>query len=340
MGVYMKAWILHDFGIKNLKLECVEKPSPKNGELLIKVGAASFNFRDKAIIDGFYEPHRIPKNLIPVSDAAGVVVAVGDGGSKFKIGDRVTTHLYSNWIDGSPKHNELDYCFGMPLPGGLAEYMIIHESAAVAVPDYLTDEEASTLPVAALTAWYALSDFGNIKSNDTVLVQGTGGVAMFAVQFASALGAKVIVTSSNDQNIRKAIKFGASMGINYRLNPAWEEIALELTEGKGVDLTIELAGGDGINQTAMATKVGGKIAQIGFLDGQVSQLHLMPIILRQLTIRGFAVAPRLAYEEMNKFLMVNKIHPVIDKIYSFDQVEDAYNHLTKGAFGKVVIKIS
>lgn len=191
----MKAWVLEDFGIENLKLKDINIPTPKDDELLIRVGAASFNFRDKAIIDGFYEPHRIPKNLIPVSDAAGEVVAVGCDVQRFKLGDRVTTHLYSNWLDGKPKHNELDYCFGMPLPGGLAEYMIIHESAAVAVPSYLSDEEASTLPVAALTAWYALADFGEIKPGDSVLIQGTGGVAMFAVQFAAALGAKVIITS-------------------------------------------------------------------------------------------------------------------------------------------------
>lgn len=198
----MKAWLLKDFGLDNLQLEEVTTPQPKAGELLVKVGAVSLNFRDKAIVDGIYEPHLVPKPLIPVSDAAGTVVAIGDNVTRFKVGDRVNSHLYSRWLDGEPGPNEPDYCFGSPLPGGMAEYMIIHEDSGVGAPGNMSDIEAATLPIAALTAWYSLVDFGQTQSGQTVLVQGAGGVSIFALQIATALGAKVIATSSSDQNLQ------------------------------------------------------------------------------------------------------------------------------------------
>jgi NADPH:quinone reductase-like Zn-dependent oxidoreductase len=336
----MKAWLLKDFGLDNLVQGEVETPVPQAGELLVKVGAVSLNFRDKAIVDGIYEPHKVPKSLIPVSDAAGTVVAVGDGVSRFAIGDRVNSHLYSRWLDGMPAADEPDYCFGSPLPGGLAHYMIIHEDSAVRVPDNLSDEEAATLPIAALTAWYALVDYGRIEPGQTVLVQGTGGVSVFAAQIATALGASVIATSSRDENLEAMRKLGAVAGVNYRSTPEWAEEVLKLTDGKGVDLLLDVAGGDGINQSIAATKVGGRIAQIGFLTGQTSAVNLMPMIFRQTTIRGIAVAPRSSFDRMNAFLSEHSIRPVIDHVYSFDQAPQAYEHLARGAFGKVVIKIA
>ena len=335
----MKAWLLEDFGLDNLVLGETPAPQPKAGELLVKVGAVSLNFRDKAIVDGIYEPHMVPKPLIPVSDAAGTVVAVGEGVSRFKVGDRVNSHLYSRWLDGAPGPDEPDYCFGSPLPGGLAEYMIIHEESAVRAPDNMSDEEASTLPIAALTAWYSLVDYGQIKAGETVLVQGTGGVSIFAIQLATALGANVIVTSSSDRNLEAAMKLGAVAGVNYRTYPKWEEEVLRLTDGKGVDLLLDVAGGNGLNQSIAATKAAGKIAQIGFLTGQTTALSLMPLIFRQTTLRGIAVAPRSSFDRMNAFLNENEITPVIDKVYPFEEARHAYEHLARGAFGKVVIKI-
>lgn len=336
----MKAWLLKDFGLENLVQGETETPVPQAGELLVKVGAVALNFRDKAIVDGIYEPHMVPKPLIPVSDAAGTVVAVGEGVRRFTVGDRVNSHLYSRWLDGMPAPDEPNYCFGSPLHGGLAEYMIIHEDSAVRPPDNMSDEEAATLPIAALTAWYALVDYGQIQAGQTVLVQGSGGVSVFAAQIATALGAKVIVTSSRDANLEAVKKLGAIAGVNYRTNPEWAEKVLKLTGGKGVDLLLDVAGGDGMNQSVAATKVGGRIAQIGFLTGQASTLHLMPMIFRQTTIRGIAVAPRSSFDRMNEFLSEHKIRPIIDHIYSFDQAHEAYEHLAKGAFGKVVIKVA
>lgn len=335
----MKAWLLNDFGLDSLVPGEVDTPVPKPGELLVKVGAVSLNYRDKAIVDGIYEPHKVPKPLIPVSDAAGTVVAVGEGGSRFAVGDRVNSHLYSRWLDGLPGPDEPDFCFGSPLPGGLAEYMIIHEDSAVAAPDNMSDEEAATLPIAALTAWYALVDFGGVEAGQTVLVQGSGGVSVFAAQIAIALGAKVIVTSSQDANVAALKEIGAVAGVNYRTHPEWAEEVLKLTDGKGVDLLLDVAGGDGINQSIAATKVGGRIAQIGFLTGQTSSLNLMPLIFRQTTIRGIAVAPRSSFDRMNTFLNEHNIRPVIEHVYPFDQARQAYEHLARGAFGKVVIKV-
>jgi len=336
----MKAWLLKDFGLDNLELGEVPTPQPKAGELLVKVGAVSLNFRDKAIVDGIYEPHRVPKPLIPVSDAAGTVVAVGAGVTRFQVGDRVNSHLYSRWLEGEPGPHEPDYCFGSPLPGGLAEYMIIHEDSAVRAPDTMSDEEAATLPIAALTAWYSLVDFGQVQPGQTVLVQGTGGVSIFAVQIATALGARVIATSSRDENLQAVKKLGAVAGVNYRSSPNWEEEVLALTDGKGVDLLLDVAGGNGINQSVAATKAAGRIAQIGFLTGQSVQLNLMPLIFRQTTIRGIAVAPRTSFDRMNVFLNEHGIRPVIDQVYPFEKAREAYEHLARGAFGKVVIKVA
>ncbi|KGF65110.1 zinc-dependent alcohol dehydrogenase family protein [Pseudomonas lutea] len=336
----MKAWLLKDFGLDNLELGEVQTPVPKTGELLVKVGAVSLNFRDKAIVDGIYEPHTVPKPLIPVSDVAGTVVATGEGVRRFAVGDRVNSHLYSRWLDGMPAHDEPDYCFGSPLPGGLAEFMIIHEDSAVRAPADMTDEEASTLPIAALTAWYSLVDYGHIQPGQTVLVQGTGGVSIFAAQIAMALGARVIITSSRDENIAAVIKLGAMAGINYRTTPDWAAEVMKLTDGKGVDLLLDVAGGEGVNASVQATKVGGRIAQIGFLTGQTTGLNLMPLIFRQTTLRGIAVAPRSAFDRMNAFLDGHRIRPVIDHVYPFEQAREAYEHLARGPFGKVVIKVS
>ncbi|TDV20857.1 zinc-dependent alcohol dehydrogenase family protein [Paraburkholderia caballeronis] len=339
----MKAWLLKDFGLHNLQPGDVTTPAPQPGELLVKVGAVSLNFRDKAIVDGIYEPHLVPKPLIPVSDAAGTVVAVGAGVTRFQVGDRVNSTLYSRWIDGAPGPDEPAYCIGMPLPGGLAEYMILHEDSAVPAPASMSDEEASTLPIAALTAWYSLMDVGHLEPGQTVLVQGTGGVSVFAAQIAAAHGARVIVTSSKDENLAKIktlVGDAKVEGVNYRTHPDWERNVLELTNGLGADVTIDVAGGDGINRSVAATKVQGVVAQVGFLSGQTTALNLMPVIFRQTTIRGIAVAPRSSFERLNVFLDAHRIKPVIERVYRFDDAVQAFEHLARGPFGKVVIKIA
>ena len=336
----MKAWLLNDFGLDNLVCDDVETPTPKAGELLVQVSAVSLNYRDKAIVDGIYAPHLVPRPLIPVSDAVGTVVAVGDGVRRFRVGDRVNSHLYSRWLDGAPGPDEPLHCIGMPLPGALAEYLILHEDGAVAAPASMSDAEASTLPIAALTAWYSLMDVGKLQPGQTVLVQGTGGVSLFAAQIAVAHGARVIATSGNDANLARLAALGVGDTVNYRTCPDWEKRVLELTAGEGVDVTIDVAGGDGLNRSVLATKVTGVVAQVGFLSGQTTALALMPVIFRQTTIRGIAVAPRTAFDRMNPFLDRHGIKPVIDRVYGFDEAIEAYRHLGRGPFGKVVIAVT
>lgn len=336
----MKAWQLHAFGLENLKLGTAEVPAPGPNDLLIKVGAVSLNYRDKAIVDGIYEKDMIPIPLIPVSDAAGTVVKIGEKVTRFNLGDRVTSHLYSKWIEGEPAPNEPDFCFGAPLPGGLAEYMIIHEDSAVAAPKTLSDEEASTLPIAALTAWYALVTYGNLKAGETVVVQGTGGVSIFGIQIAHALGARVIATTSSDKKGQLARALGADEIINYVTTPDWPREVLKLTNGKGADQLLEVVGGNGLNESVQATKVAGHISLIGFLRGQKADLDLMQVLFRQTNIQGIAVGSRTSFEDMNKAFDACKIKPVIDTIYPFEKAKEAYEHLGKGAFGKIVIKIS
>lgn len=335
----MKAWQLHAPGLENLRLDTIPTPEPKEHEILIKVGAVSLNFRDKAIVDGFYEPEMIPKPLIPISDAVGMVVSVGSNVTKFKIGDRVISHFYSHWINGEPASDEPAHSLGAPYQGGLAEYMLLEAESAVLAPATITDEEASTLPIAALTAWFSLVTYGNLKAGETVVIQGTGGVSIFGLQIAHALGARVIVTTSSDSKGQKARELGADEIINYTTNPDWSKEVQRLTNGKGADQLLEVVGGDGLNDSVEATKVAGKIALIGFLAGQTTRLNLMRVLFKQTRIQGIAVGHLEAFEEMNKAFDKYNIKPVIEKVYPFNKAIEAYEHLAQGAFGKIVIKI-
>ena len=335
----MKAWQLHGFGLENLKLGSVPKPTLKPDEILIKVGAVSLNFRDKAIVDGIYEPDLVPERLIPVSDAAGTIVQVGSGVLWFNVGDRVISHLYSHWIDGAPAPDEPAHCIGMPYPGGLAEYMVLEAESAVLAPASLTDEEASTLPIAALTAWFSLVTYGKLKAGETVVIQGTGGVSIFGLQIAHALGARVLVTTSSDAKGELARQLGADEIINYVTTPDWAAEVQKLTNGKGADQLLEVVGGDGLNDSVEATKVTGQISVIGFLAGQTANLNLMRVIFKQTRIQGIAVGHLRAFEEMNQAFNQYKIKPVIEKVYPFEEALQAYEHLAKGAFGKIVIKL-
>ncbi len=308
----------------------------------MQVSAVSLNFRDKAIIDGVYNPDILKAGpLILVSDAVGVVAQTGAEVTRVKAGDRVTSHLYSRWVDGSPRINELDYMFGGPLPGGLAEQMVLHEDGTVPAPSYLSDEEAATLPTAALTAWSALVDFVKHKPGDTVLLQGTGGVSLFALQMAAAMDLKVIVLTSSAEKELRATDLGASHVVNYLKIPAWEKAVLELTQGRGVDQVLEVVGGEkSVNQSVMATRPDGVVSLIGFLDHPEAKVTLIPVLYRQTRLQGMTVGHRTAFEAMNAFLTEHQIHPVIDRTYAFEDAIDSFRHLGKGAMGKIVIKVA
>lgn len=336
----MKAWQKQGIGLEHLQQVEVEKPTPGPKQIVIKVKAASLNFRDKSIIDGDYLPDLMSKPFTPVSDAVGIVESIGSEVTEFKVGDRVVSHLYTKWVDGAPSEDYAPTAVGGPNNGGLAEYMLVEEYAAVMAPENLTDEEASTLPIAPLTVWFSLVEYGKIKAGDTVLVLGTGGVSVFAVQMATALGAHVIVTTSSDEKGERVKALGAKDVINYVTTPDWEQEVLRLTNGKGAEHILEVVGGDSINRSIEALALQGHIYIIGFLKSMMAEVNLFTLLAKQAQIHGIYVGHRKAFEDMNKAFNELNIHPVIDTVYSFDEAIQAYEHLGRGAFGKIVIKVS
>jgi NADPH:quinone reductase-like Zn-dependent oxidoreductase len=336
----MKAWQFNGFGLENLKKVELPTPTPGPKEILVRVKAVSLNYRDKAIVDGIYMPELMKPPFVPVADASGEVVSVGAEVTKFKEGDRVTSHMFTEWVDGKPSLTMGASALGGPNNGGLAEYMILKEDTTVKTPDNMTDEEASTLPIAALTVWMSLVEFGKIKAGETVLVQGTGGVSVYAIQIASALGARVIATSSSNEKLERVKTLGATDVINYKETPAWEEEVLKLTNGEGVNHILEVVGGEGVNQSIEALTLQGNIYVIGFLNGLESKVNLFALLAKQAKIHGINVGHRRAFDDMSRAFEQLQIKPVIDTVYSFDQAIEAYEHLYRGAFGKIVIKVA
>ena len=338
----MKRWQLPALGLANLELAEVPVPTPGSRELLIRVSAVSLNYRDKLVVEGELLPDRPTMPFTPVSDMTGEVVAAGDNVSRFKIGDRVLGNFWTQWIEGKPPAAMIRHglSLGGPLPGMLAEYVVLHEDVVVAAPSSLTDQEASTLPIAALTAWFALVETGHLQAGQTVLVQGTGGVALFGLQIASALGARVIVTSRSAEKLARVRALGAWGLIDTGATPDWSGAALDLTEGRGVDHVLELIGGDNVKQSAAALASGGRIAQIGFLQGGDITLSAVPMMLKRAIIQGISVGHRRALEEMIEAIDRYGIKPVIDRTYGFEEAPAAFAHLDRGPFGKVVIRVN
>ncbi len=333
----MKAWQLENFGLDNLKQVELEKPEITEDQILIKVNSVSLNYRDTAIVEGIYTPELLKFPFIPVSDASGIVVEIGSKVTKFKKGDRVTSHMFTKWLDGKPKSDEQSHALGATVDGGLSEYMVLNENAAVFSPETLTDNQSSTLPVAAFVNWFSLVEYGNIKAGDKVLVQGTGGVSIFAIQIASALGAEVIATSSSDEKLEKAKELGASKVINYKTHPDWEKEVQKLTNGKGVEHIVEVVGGSSIAKSIDALAFQGHIYVVGFLENMEANVNLFALLAKQARIQGINLGHHRAFEDFNKALDQINIDPVIDTVYSFDQAKEAYEHQMKGAFGKIVI---
>ena len=333
-----KQWQLTGFGLDHLELSDAAVPQPGRHQLLIRVAAASLNYRDKWVVEGkFFPDLRFP--FVPGSDAAGSVAAAGEGVTRFRKGDRVTTHFFSKWLNGTvPTAAEQASSLGGPLPGVLAEYILVDEEAVVATPAYLSDVEASTLPIAALTSWWAL--FGNrpLQPGQVVLVQGTGGVALFAVQLAVAAGAQVIVTSSSAEKLARAKALGATASINYRSHPDWDRETLRLTDGRGADHILEVVGGGNLRRSQRALARGGQIALVGFLDSDQLEMDIIPFMLKYGTLHTVGVGHRRAFEEMNRALAANTIRPVVDRVYPFVEAPAAFSHLDRGPFGKVVIE--
>jgi NADPH:quinone reductase-like Zn-dependent oxidoreductase len=338
MADTMQRWEISSLGINNLALRTVLCPMPKENEVLVEIEAVSLNFRDREVIEnGMGVKLTFP--FTPGSDMAGRVVAVGGNVTRFRAGDRVLSTCITGWVDGAPMSWTDAPALGGPLPGVLSEYIAIPAEWCVLAPTSLTSNEASTLPIAALTAWMALVELGHVHAGQTVVVQGTGGVSLFAVQLAAANGAKVIITSSSDDKIARAIEFGASHGINRTRTPAWETSVLELTSGRGADHILEMAGGENVHRSLKAVVSGGRISMVGLLESGEFSLPVLPFLGSRAAIVGISVGPRRALEDLGRAIDQHGIKPVIDSIFAFSQVREAFEHLRHGPFGKVVVQV-
>jgi NADPH:quinone reductase-like Zn-dependent oxidoreductase len=333
----MRVWEIEgDFGIDRLRLAEREEPSPGPGQVVLAMRAASLNYRDLATIRGQAVRHRLP--LIPFSDGAGEIVAVGEGVRRFKVGDRACPMFFQTWLDGPVTAEKRSRPLGGPLSGVLQERMLLNAEGASAFPDHLSWQEASTLPCAALTAWRAIALEAPVGPGDTVLVQGTGGVSVFALQFAKARGASVIVTSSSDAKLEKARALGADHLINYRNEPAWGAKAVELTGGRGVDVVVEVGGEGTINESLTAARVGGAVVIIGILAGAAAPISIPTVFSKNLRVLGISVGSREQFEQMATEITQHSLRPVIDRTFDFEDVPAALRLIGAGGhFGKIVV---
>ena len=335
----MKAYEIQEFGIDNLA--SVERDEPQIGErdVLVKFHAASLNYRDLMMVKGTYNP-KLKRPLVPFSDGAGEVVAVGEKVSKWKAGDRVSPIFMQGWIDGAINYEKARTTLGGDFDGTLREFGAFDESALVRIPDHFSYEEAATLPCAAVTAYHALFESGNLHPNDSVLLQGTGGVSIFALQLASVYGSRTILTSSSNDKLERASELGANDLINYREREDWEKAVQELTDRRGVDHVVEVGGAGTLAKSLSAVRMGGHVALIGALSG-AGEINPVSIFMKLVKLQGIFVGSRQMFEQMNLMLCQHyHIKPVIDKVFEFSEVREALKHMEAGAhFGKIVVKI-
>jgi NADPH:quinone reductase-like Zn-dependent oxidoreductase len=335
----MRAYQLKSKGIDGL-VE-VEMPQPKPGprQILVKIAACSLNYRDLAIVSGNY---RAPTkaDVVPLSDGAGEVVEIGAGVSHFKVGDHVAGNFSQRWYGGQPAPENGNHVLGGPIDGTLCDYVVFEETGAVRLPTHLSLEEGASLPCAGVTAWNAIVEHGQVKAGDTVLVQGTGGVSIFALQFARMLGAEVIAISSSDEKLAHAKRLGAAHLVNYKATPDWDRKAVEITGG-GVDQVVEVGGAGTFMRSLGAIKAGGKISMIGVLTQPSGDFNPMMILGKRANVQGISVGSTQMFEAMNRAMAVNNIKPVIDKVFPFAETKAAFRHLESARhFGKVVIRLA
>jgi len=335
----MKSWLLERGGRESLHLVDISEPKLGPEQILVRTQAVSLNYRDKLMIEGKYL-HPVVYPLVPGSDLAGEVVAVGSGVSRFRAGEQVVSIFRPKWLRGVPSSEATRETLGGPLPGVLAEYVLLSEQGALAYPDYLTPAEASTLPVAAITAWVALFKHGNLKPGETVLLQGSGGVSLFALQLAVAHGARVLVTSGSPGKIARLKQLGASEVIDTSANAAWDDVVLELTHGRGADHVLDVIGGDVVPMSIQAAAWGGHIALIGIMERPTTTFSIPAAMAKTLRLQGVSVGSRDDMEELLAFVENHRISPIIDARYSFDALPDALDHLDRGPFGKLVLEIN
>ena len=327
-----------DWGMDHLKLSTRPEPQVGPGQVVVKIMASSLNYRDLVVPQRGYGVHTGTLPLIPVSDGAGVVTEVGPGVKRVAVGDRVCPTYFQRWISGEPDLERLTQSLGGPIDGTMTDYMCLSEEGVSKLPAHLSDIEAATLPCAALTAWSALVTSGNTKPADRVLIQGCGGVALFAVAFARLLGAHVTVISSSEERMERAKQLGADATLNYRSTPEWAKATRDITGGRGYDLILELGGEKTLPQSLRCIRPGGTIAMIGILSGSAMATSLGLIITRQVRLQGVTVGHRDGFEAMLRAIDQHRIKPVVDRVFAFDELKEAMAHLQSGAqFGKVCL---
>jgi len=338
----MKRWTLKDVGRANLEFVSTAIPVPAEHEILVKVAAVSLNYRDLLLIEDGLGFAAKADPFVPASDAAGVVVAVGTAVTRFKPGDRVISTFIPGWIDGTgfgtarePNYRTL----GGAMQGVLSEYIVLDQDWAVKAPESLDDAEASTLPCAGLTAWTALVERGHLHAGQTVVVQGTGGVALFGLQIAAAHGADVIVVSGDDDKLERAKALGARHVIN-RKTEDWVEAVYRLTSDRGADHILEIVGGAHLGRALQAAAVFGRVSLIGVLEGFEISGHFAPLALKHLTVEGIQVGHRRGLEDFVRAADRTGLKPVLDAEYDLANLPAALDHLARGPFGKVVIRVA
>jgi len=336
----MKGWRISSFGIENLEAFEAPIPEPNPGQVVLKVHAASLNYRDLMMVKGYYNP-KMALPRIPCSDGAGEIVEVGAGVSDFKPGDRVAGIFMQRWIDGAPSAAKQKAALGGDVDGMLAEYAVLDSSGVVRLPEDLSYEEGATLPCAAVTAWNAVVTVAHAKPGDTVVIQGTGGVSIFALQFAKMLGARVLGTSGSDEKLDRARKLGLDAGLNYKENPNWADWVLAETAGEGAELVVEVGGAGTFAQSLKAVRVGGTISQIGVLSQSTEPLQIAPVLRKQVRVQGIFVGSRADFLAMNQALAQNALHPVIDTVFPFADARVAFQKMESAShFGKIVIRMA
>jgi NADPH:quinone reductase-like Zn-dependent oxidoreductase len=334
----MRAWQISAFGIDSLEFVERPTPAPGPGEVLVGVRAISYNFRDLRMIKGLYNP-RLALPRIPCSDGAGEVVAVGAGVTQWRPGDRVAGIFMQNWLDGPLTAAKTKGALGGDIDGMLADYVVLEETGLVRIPEHLSFQEAATLPCAAVTAWNALS-YGDIKPGSTVLIQGTGGVSIFALQFAKLRGARVLGTSSSDEKLARAMELGLDAGLNYRENPHWERWAVEQNGGEGVDLVVEVGGAGTLSRSLRAVRTGGVVAQIGVLSDTAEPLPIPLILHKTIRLQGIYVGSRRDFIEMNRAISLAELRPVGEEFH-WTQAREVLERMEEGShFGKLVLTVA
>lgn len=335
----MHVWQISSFGIDSLEFVERPTPSPEAGEVLVKVRAISFNYRDLLVVKGLYNPKlKLPR--VPVSDGAGEIVDVGEGVTNWKPGDRVAAIFMQNWLDGPPTAAKSRGALGGDIDGMLAEYIVLKDSGLVAIPEHLSFQEAATLPCAAVTAWNALS-VGDLKPGYTVLIQGTGGVAIFALQLARLRGARVLGISSSYEKLERAYSLGLDAGLNYKESPEWDRWAMDETAGQGVDLVVEVGGLATLSRSLRALRIGGAIAQVGVLTGAADLVPfpIASVLHKRVNIQGIYVGSRKDFEDLNRAISLTKLRPIGEN-FPWSQAREALARMEEGShFGKLVLTV-